>query len=113
MCTESALNGNLGVVKDDTAGNTAIILEGSDNGIQKAFQILPLIGDDIRGAAVTQPGAEQVKNQLLAIDINGSLPPSQSGRLHPERISKERRPEFPSWLPAYHGPDSGQRTRFR
>ena len=75
MCTESALNGYSGIVEDDTAGNTAIILEGADNRIQKAFQVLPLIGDDIRGAAVTQPGAEQVDNQLFAIDIDGSLPP--------------------------------------
>ena len=75
MCAESALNSYLGIVEDDTAGNTAIILEGSDNGIQKTFQILPLIGDDIRGAAVTQPGTEQVNNQLLAIDVNGSLAP--------------------------------------
>ena len=75
MCTESALNGYPGIVEDDTTGNTAIILEGSDYGIQKAFQILPLVGDDIRGAAVTQPGAEQVNNQLLAIDVNGSLAP--------------------------------------
>ena len=58
MCTESALNSYSGIVEDDTAGNTAIILESADNGIQKTLQILPLIGDDIRGAAVTQPGAE-------------------------------------------------------
>ena len=75
MCTESALNGYPGIVEDDTAGNPAIILKGTDNRIQKAFQVLPLIGDDIRGSAVTQPGAEQVKNQLLTIDINGSLAP--------------------------------------
>ena len=75
MCTESALNGYPGIVEDDTAGNTAIILEGSDNGIQKTLQILPPIGDDLRGTAVTQPSAEQVKNLLLAIDINSSFAP--------------------------------------
>lgn len=55
MGPEAALDSHLCIVKDDTAGNTAIVLKSADNGIQKALQILPLVSDDIRGAAVTEP----------------------------------------------------------
>ena len=40
MGTETALNSHSGVVKDDSAGNAAVILEGTDDGIQKTLQIL-------------------------------------------------------------------------
>ena len=75
MGTETALDGDSGVVEDDTARNTAVILEGTDNGIQKTLQILPLVSNDVRGAAVTQPGTEQVYNQLLTVDVDGCLTP--------------------------------------
>ena len=58
MGTETALDGDSGIVEDDTARNTAVILEGTDNGIQETLQILPLVSNDVRRTAVAQPGTE-------------------------------------------------------
>lgn len=75
MGTETALDGNSGVVKDDTARNTAVILEGTDDGIQEALQILPFVSKDIGCTAMAEPGTEQIYDQLFTIDVNGSLTP--------------------------------------
>lgn len=63
------------VVKDDTPGNATVILEGMDDGIQEALQILPLVGNDIRRTAMTKPGTEQTEDDLLTIHVNSGLTP--------------------------------------
>ena len=67
MSVKAAPDCNSGIVKDDTPGNTAVILEGMDSGIQKTLQILPLVGDDIRRTAVAEPGPEEIEDDLLTI----------------------------------------------
>lgn len=44
-----------------------------DNGIQKTFQILPPIGNDIRYATVAQLGAKQVNYQFFTVHMGSSL----------------------------------------
>lgn len=76
MSVKAAPDCNSGIVKDDTPGNTAVILEGMDSGIQKTLQILPLVGDDIRRTAVAEPGPEEIEDDLLTIQVNGASPQS-------------------------------------
>ena len=75
MGAESTLDRNTGIVKDNPSGNAAVILEGMDDGIQKTLQILPLVGNDIGCTAVTEPGTEEIEDDLLTIQVNGSLSP--------------------------------------
>ena len=50
--------------------HVSVILEGVDNGIQKALQIRSLIGHDIRGIAVIESGTEDIDNHLFAVQVN-------------------------------------------
>src|SRR5699024_6013297 len=58
MSAETILNSNFSIVEDDSPGDTAEVLEYLDQGIQKAFFILPSVCQNQRCTAVTEPGAE-------------------------------------------------------
>lgn len=58
MSAKAILNGNLAIIKDNSLGDATKVLEYLDQGIQKAFLILPAVSQNQRCTAVTKPGAE-------------------------------------------------------
>ena len=58
MSAETILDSNFSIVEDDSLGDTTEVLEYLDQGIQKAFLILPSVSQNQRCTAVTEPGAE-------------------------------------------------------
>ena len=53
MSAETILNSNFSIVEDDSPGDTAEVLEYLDQGIQKAFFILPSVCQNQRCTAVS------------------------------------------------------------
>ena len=75
MSPEATLYRDPGVVKDDLSGRAAIITNRPNDRIQKAFQVLPFIGEDIRRTAVAKAGAEQVRLDLLVAHVDSRFAP--------------------------------------
>ena len=75
LSTKAALHRNSGIVENETPGNAAKVLKRVDDGIQKAFQILPLVRYDIGRTAVAQTGAEEVDLLLFTVHDDRGLTP--------------------------------------
>ena len=73
MDTESILDSNLAIVKDNPFGNSAEIEECLNQSIQKALLFLLTVGQHYGSAVVTKPCAEQVDYSFDSAEINSSL----------------------------------------
>ena len=90
MGSEAVLDGNLAIVKDNTSGDTAEILEHLNQCIQEVLFILPAVCQDHGCAAVAHPGAEKVDGSFDAVQVDGSLTPVD---LHGISRRKDKRNE--------------------